>query len=187
MARLRNKEGELLEANMRMAWILFDNRQSLGSRIYDFNKVLGDKAAEVLTKLAERIEIEVTSSETDDEKVDDLEIDLGEGTSGGDTTTYGALIAVLDNPERREEVAGELRAVCQTIIDAGRTANEGRSALGAVQDANTRLTEVDLTKADPKTYDGIDKELDEIVHRASDLKRKLKDYRKAPAPARENE
>jgi hypothetical protein len=185
VARLKNKEGELLEANMRMAWILFDSRQGLGSRIYDFNKVLGDKAAEVLTKLAEQIEVDVASAETDDEPEDDLDVDLGEGSACEETTPYGALIAVLDDPNRREEVADELRAVCQTIIDAGRTVMEGRSALGAVQDANTRLTEVDLTKADPKTYDGIDKQLDQIVHRASDLKRKLKDYRAAPASENE--
>ena len=173
-ARLKNKEGELLEANMRMAWILFDNRLSLGSRIYDFNRVLGDKAADVLTKLAERVEIDLTSS-AKPVPAEALDVDLGEPESG--STTYGALIAALDDPDEREEIADQLRAVCQTIIDAGKTAKEGRSALAAVQDANTRLTEVDLSKADTKTYDGIDKQLDEILRRATELKTKLKSYK----------
>ena len=185
VARLRNKEGELLEANLRMAWILFDNRQSLGSRIYDFNKVLGDKATEVLSRLAERVEIELPDTEPRDETDDDLDIDFGGDEPG--TTPYGPLITALDDLDRRDEIADELRAVCQTIIDAGRTAKEGRSALGAVQDAHTRLTEVDLTKADPRTYDGIDKHLDEIVRGASALKTKLKGYRDNPASAPESE
>jgi hypothetical protein len=182
VTRLRNKEGELLEANLRMAWMLFDNRQSLGSRIYDFNRVLGDRAADVLTKLAERIEIDLPTE--GDEPEEYLDIDLGEETP--EVTTYGALIVALDDPDRRDEIADELRAVCQTIIDAGRTAKEGRSALGAVQDANTRLTEVDLTKADPKTYDGIDKHLDEVIHRSSDLKAKLRAYKDGTVSPPEN-
>lgn len=154
--------------------ILFDNRLSLGSRIYDFNRVLGDKAADVLTKLAERVEIDLTSS-AKPVPAEALDVDLGEPESG--STTYGALIAALDDPDEREEIADQLRAVCQTIIDAGKTAKEGRSALAAVQDANTRLTEVDLSKADTKTYDGIDKQLDEILRRATELKTKLKSYK----------
>jgi hypothetical protein len=167
---------------LRIAWILFDNRQSLGSRIYDFNRVLGDKAPEVLEKLAERVEVELAESE---ELADeDLDINLGEELGAG-STTYGPLIAVLDDPDRRDEIADELRAVCQTIIDAGKTAKEGRSALKAVQDANNRLTEVDLTSADPKTYHGINKQLDEISTRASELKSKLQSYKDGTTSALE--
>lgn len=54
--------------------------------------------------------------------------------------------------------------------------------MAAVQDANTRLTEVDLSKADPNTYDGVDKQLDEILHRATELKTKLKSYKAGGAP-----
>jgi hypothetical protein len=173
--RLRGKEGELLEANMRVAWLLFDNRLSLGSRIYDFNRVLGEKAGEVLTKLAERIDVDLTAATPTETGGEGLDVDLGETQREG--RAYGPLIAVLDDPDQRTEVADDLRAVCQTILDAGRTAKEGRSALGAVQDANTRLTEVDLTKADPNTYDGIHRQLEEIIHRATDLKAKLQPYR----------
>jgi hypothetical protein len=184
VTRLRAKEGELLEANMRMAWILFDNRLGLGSRIYDFNRVLGEKASDVLSKLAERLEVDLTTTSGSVEAAaadDDIEIDLGEVRNG--STTYGALIAVLDDPGQRENVTDELRAICQTIIDAGKTAKEGRAALAAVQDANTRLTEVDLTKADPKTYNGIENQLEEIIHRATELKAKVQQYKNTGTPA----
>jgi hypothetical protein len=175
VTRLRGKDGALLDANMKMAWILFDNRQGLGGRIYDFNKVLGEKATEVLASLADRLEIDSSTSSAVGETMDDLEINLGDEETTG--TSYSSLIAALDDEERREEIADALRAVCQTIIDAKKTAQEGSSAVIAIRDANTRLAEVDLTRADPKTYDGIDRQLDEIVRRASELKDKIKTYK----------
>lgn len=179
VTRLKNKNGELLEANMRMAWILFDNRTTLGSRIYDFNKVLGEKAVEVLDSLAARMEIDISGAgggdPVPDSEPDDIEVDLGDEEVGA--TPYGALIAALDQEDRREEVTDALRAACQTILDARRTAQEGNSAVIAVREANTRLAEVDLTKADPKSYDGIDRQLDEVIRRAGELKVKLQSYR----------
>jgi hypothetical protein len=183
VTRLRGKDGALLEANMRMAWILFDNRQSLGGRIYNFNKVLGEKAAEVLSSLADRLEIDPAGENPPAETNDELEVDLGEDETTA--SSYSSLIAALDDAERREEIAGALRAVCQTIIDAKRTAQEGSSAVIAIRDANTRLAEVDLTRADPKTYDGIDRQLDEVIRRASDLKAKIKGYKSSGAASEE--
>lgn len=182
VTRLRGKSGDMLEANMRVAWILFDNRGDLGSRIYDFNKVIGEKAGEVLRNLIDRVDIEAPPDGVDegaDPKAtaeDDVPVDFGDDTEAAGSP-FGALIKVLDDDTRREEIAGELRAVCQTIIDATRTAKQGSSALGAVRDAHTRLTEVDLTRADPKTYEGIDRQLAEIIVKATDLKAKLQDYR----------
>ena len=175
VTRLRGKDGALLEANMRMAWILFDNRLSLGGRIYDFNKILGERAQEILTNLADRLEIEPAANPAPANDGDGLDVDLGEEEVVG--TPYSDLISALDNEDRREEISDALRAVCQTLIDAKRTAQEGNSAVSAIRDANTRLAEVDFTKADPKTYDGIERQLDEILRRAADLKTKLNTYR----------
>lgn len=169
VSKLKNKEGPLLEANMRIAWMLFDNRSSLGSRIYEFNKVLGEKATEVLESLSGRIELDEPE---EDQEEDDFEIDLGPQTSASE---YGSLIQALDDEERREEVFEELRAVCQTIIDAGKANKSGNSALVAARDANTRLTEIDLTKADPKTFGGLDKQLEQVILRAESLRSKLAD------------
>jgi hypothetical protein len=169
--RLKGKDGPLLEANLRMAWLLFDNRDSLGGRIYNFNKVLGEKAEQVLAQLAERLDVddEVGGSEYPEVETDELEIDLG----GETQDDYAALITLFDNPQRRDEVFDELKAVCQTVIDSGQQSKAGKAALRAVQDANTRLTEIDLATADPATHTGIDKQLDEIIHRATALKVKL--------------
>lgn len=175
--RLKGKEGPLLEANLRMAWLLFDNRDSLGGRIYNFNKVLGEKAEHVLAQLAERLEIEDDEAEEAASPSDDVfEIDLGGETAPND---YGQLLALFDNPQRREEVFDELKAVCQTVLDSGAASKVGKAALRAAQDANTRLTEIDLSTADPNTHAGIEKQLDEIVHRATALKSKLQEIKDA--------
>lgn len=173
--RLKGKEGPLLEANLRMAWLLFDNRDSLGGRIYNFNKVLGEKAEHVLAQLAERLDIEEEQAEEVDGAADDeMEIDLGGESVGND---YAPLLALFDNPQRRDEVFDELKAVCQTVLDSGAQSKVGKAALRAAQDANTRLTEIDLSTADPNTHTGIEKQLDEIVHRATGLKSKLQEIK----------
>lgn len=171
--RLKGKEGPLLEANLRMAWLLFDNRDSLGGRIYNFNKVLGEKAEHVLAQLAERLDIEEEPAEEAEVVADDeMEIDLGGEQVGND---YAPLLALFDNPQRRDEVFDELKAVCQTVLDSGAQSKVGKAALRAAQDANTRLTEIDLGTADPNTHAGIEKQLDEIVHRVTALKSKLQE------------
>jgi hypothetical protein len=173
--RLKGKEGPLLEANLRMAWLLFDNRDSLGGRIYNFNKVLGEKAEHVLAQLAERLDIEEEQTEEVEGAADDeMEIDLGGEPLGND---YAPLLALFDNPQRRDEVFDELKAVCQTVLDSGAQSKVGKAALRAAQDANTRLTEIDLSTADPNTHSGIEKQLDEIVHRATALKSKLQEIK----------
>jgi len=174
--RLKGKEGPLLEANLRMAWLLFDNRDSLGGRIYNFNKVLGEKAEHVLAQLADRLEVE---DDPPPENVggfaqDSMEIDLGTEATGND---YAPLLVLFDNPEARDEVFDELKAVCQTILDSGAASKVGKAALRAAQDANTRLTEIDFSTADPNTHPGIEKQLDEIVHRATVLKSKLQEIK----------
>jgi hypothetical protein len=168
--RLKGKEGPLLEANLRMAWILFDNRDSLGGRIYNFNKILGEKAEQVLAQLSERLEIEEEPENGNGATMEQFEIDLGDQSP---SNGYTALIGALDDPSRKDEIFDELKAVCQTILDTGQASKAGKAALRAAQDANTRLTEIDLSTADPNTHDGIDKQLEEIVHRATTLKSKI--------------
>lgn len=174
VGRLKGKSGPLLEANMRMAWMLFDNRDSLGTRIYAFNKVLGEKAEHVLAQLADRLDIEEPSGGEGEEFENSLEIDLGDE---GATNSFAPVIALFEDATRRDEVFDELRAVCQTVLDTGQASALGKAALRAAQDANVRLTEIDLSTADPKTHDGILKQLEEILHRAQELRTKLEEIK----------
>ncbi len=176
VGRLKSKDGELLDANLRMAWMLFDNRDSLGTRIYSFNKVLGEKAEQVLAQLAERLDLgEQGDAEVSNaDEVGDLEIDFGDATA---QSSFSPLISLFDDPDRRDEVFDELKAVCQTVLDSGQASAAGKAALRAAQDAHNRLTEIDLTTADPNTHDGIGKQLEEIIHRAQGLRTKLQEIK----------
>ncbi|MBD5656809.1 MAG: hypothetical protein IAI50_16755 [Candidatus Eremiobacteraeota bacterium] len=177
VTRMRNKTGTLREANLRMAWVMFDNRSSLGGRLYDYNKIVGEKAEEVLTQLAERVD---TAIEDEPEEyaappeVDDLEIDLGDEPT---EDRFTALIDIFDDDGRRDEVFDQLRAVCQTILDLGKATKLGNAALMAARNANTTLTEIDLSSADPKTFDGIAKQVESVVHIASDLIKKVSEIK----------
>lgn len=179
VTRLKGKEGQLLEANLRMAWLLFDNRDSLGGRIYNFNKVLGEKAEHVLAQLTKLLDSdEEQTKEVDAAEADTMEIDLGGEQDGN---SYAPLLALFDDPQRRDEVFDELKAVCQTVLDSGAQNKVGKAALRAAQDANARLTEIDLSLADPSTHAGIEKQLDEIIHRVATIKMKLQEIKDGKA------
>lgn len=185
VGRMKNKSGALREANLRMAWIMFDNRSSLGGRLYDYNKIVGEKAEDVLTQLADRVEMPAAEAvqdgvrETSDEE---FEIDLGDEPADDKFTS---LIAVFDDDTRRDDVFDQLRAVCQTMLDAGRAKKLGNAALMAARDANTRLAEIDLAGADPKTYNGIIKQLENVALRANDLIAKFAEIKAGKGPQAE--
>lgn len=166
---LKNKSGVLLEATRRIGWILYD-AGDLGTRLYAYNKIIGEKAADVLKRLASRDDVLV-----DDEYPesggsgdgDDLDVDLGEDTSAPDTDTK--VLDALNDEGRREEVASAVIAVCTTMYEAGKTNEQSQSALRTLREIQTRLMEIDLTKAAPDTHHGIAKQLQEIARIAKDL------------------
>lgn len=182
VGRMKNKTGSLRDANLRLAWVMYDNRSSLGGRLYDYNKIVGEKAEEVLTQLVDRIELNVDEPADDGAEApptEEFEINLGDDPADDKFTT---LIDVLDDETRRDDVFDQLRGVCQTIMDAGRATKLGTAALTAARDANTRLAEIDLTGADPKTYDGITKQLENVIQRANELKIKVAEVKAEKAP-----
>ena len=180
---LKNKSGVLLEATRRIGWILFDNGGDLGTRRYAFNKIIGEKAADVLKRLASREDVIIDDAADDDAEDGvtaevgddgDLDIDLGEDTTAPSTDTK--VLEALNDPARREEVAAAVIAVCQTMYQAGKTSEQGQSALKTLRDVQTRLQEIDLTRASPETHPGIAKQLQEILRLATDLTERNSKY-----------
>jgi hypothetical protein len=169
--QLKAKSGPVLEAMRRVGWILFDNGDDLGTRLYAFNKIIGDKAHDVLKRLGARDDVVSEDTEQDNHAAsgddDDLDIDLGDIAGEQDTTRQ--VLGALNDPSRREEVSAAVIAVCQTMFEAGRTSAQGQSTLRILSDIQTRLQEVDLTKAAPETHPGIAKQLTEIQRLAAEL------------------
>lgn len=71
------------------------------------------------------------------------------------------------------------------MLDAGRAKKLGNAALMAARDANTRLAEIDLAGADPKTYNGIIKQLENVALRANDLIAKFAEIKAGKGPQAE--
>ncbi len=168
--QLKAKSGPVLEAMRRVGWMLFDNGDDLGTRLYAFNKIIGDKAHDVLKRLAARDD--VVNEEGEEQAVltkeyDVLDVDLGNASGQQDPTEK--VLDALNDVSRREEVSAAVIAVCQTMYEAGRTTVQGQSTLRTLSDIQTRLQEIDLTKAAPETYSGIAKQLAEILRLANEL------------------
>lgn len=179
--QLKDKTGEDLELSRRIAFTIQDNSKKLGNRAYAFNFSFGKKSADVAEALAARMNVDMTAPQTGDAQPDDgLDIDLGDDT---EATSYKPLIDLFDDVARRDEVASELIAVCESISSADQDEKRGQAALKAVRDANTKLFEIDISTADPSTHAAIAAQLDSVIARAQKLKNELPG--KAAAPATE--
>jgi hypothetical protein len=106
----------------------------------------------------------------EEESSDGLDIVIDEETEG---TSFKPLIEALDDSNRRDEIAEELIAVCESIKSAEQDEKRGQAALKAIKDANTRLTEVDLSNADAATYKSMLAQLESIIARATKLKEQI--------------
>lgn len=177
---LKNKSGVLLEATRRIGWILFDNGEDLGTRLYAYNKIIGEKSHEVLKRLAGREDVldssddEATDNAPSDRSGDILDVDLGDDTTAPDTDAK--VLEALDDTAKREEVSSAVLTVCQTMFEASRTSALGQTALRVLSDIQARLQEIDLTKAARDTHQGIGKQLQEIIRLATELQQRNDKY-----------
>lgn len=172
---LAGKQGTALEASRRIAWTLVSNSKNLRRRVYDYNFSFDKRTDEVVSALADRLSIDLTTQSNDDDSADDdLDIDLEDDDA---EISLDPLIETFDDISQRQTVSQELINVCDTIMEQDRQGEIGRRALDAVQAANSKLQEVDLTKADANTYQPIETQLDSAIDRATKLKEKLQSYK----------
>lgn len=172
-ALLAGKDPQLQEASRVIAWTLFDNRASLGDRLYAFNAAVGKRAADVLHRLSSTLEIPLSGENSRDIEAQEFDVDLDAEQAA---ISYEAVVAALQGSERREEVVEALIEECRGVVESERHIKSGAAALRSVTTAHSKLSEVDLTKADPATYAGIEKQLDAVLQKASALKTSLAEY-----------
>jgi hypothetical protein len=186
MARLlKNKSGDELELSRRLAFLVEDSSKRMGDRAYAFNFSFGKKSAEVADALAARLDVDLTPATAIKGEGDGtLDVDLEDETEG---TSYKSLIDILDDSTRRDEIAEELVAVCESIRSAEQDQKRGQAALKAVRDANTKLLEIDIAIADSTTFSAISAQLDSIIARASKLKQEISAASTKPKASATNE
>ena len=169
-------EGEMLEAKRRIAWTLLLNTDRLPGRIYEYRFSFEKKTDQVIAALTDRLSLDseatIASDHVDDYE-DSLEIDLDDLETD---VSLGGLIGAFDDPDQREAIGEELVAVCVSINERARQQRVGSQALSAIKSANTNLMNVDLSKADPKTYTSIRAQLTAVGERVTTLEQVLAKY-----------
>lgn len=174
-------EGDLLEAKRRIGWALVANSDNLGRRIYEFNFSFDKKTDEVVTALSDRLGIDLTPRHHVKESPidnDELAVDIGDDEDDTEISLE-AFVDTLDDISQRDTIVQELMDVCNTIREQDRQGAIGNQALNAVKDANSKLMSVDLSKADPNTYNAIDAQLATVKGRVDTLEKALAPYKTA--------
>lgn len=153
-------EGDTLEIKRRIAWTLLENIDLLPGRIYNYEFSFDKKTDDVIAALSERLPIDQDATTVVDGVEDSdslMEVDLDEAGDGD--FQLGRLIRAFDDPTQRESVSGELVDVCVAIHEQTLQSRVGNQALSAIKTANAKLKSVDLSKAEPKTYEAIQAQL----------------------------
>jgi hypothetical protein len=165
-SRLKKKEGVQKEVARRLGWILVDHRGSEG-RIYDLRDVTGNLTTLVINKLQEVYPNETTSEEaaSSDDDSGDFELELTDGVS-----PEQRIVSFLEGSKNNDLLKQEIVNVCRVVVEAQKVQRAGNAALKAIQDANTKLLEVDINTADRQTYKAIGNQLDAIEQRVGHLK-----------------
>lgn len=170
-SRVAKKDSELAHASRVIAWTLYDNRDEVGGRLYNFNSAFGSLAADVLERTATTLNIPTTKPPGAEEpETDDLSIDLDDNQ---ETPSYAGLIEALKAPATRETAAKALIEASITALEVAKGQKDGKAALKAVTEANTKLLSVDLTRARVDTYAGMSKQLESIEERVKKLREQL--------------
>lgn len=155
--RLEGKGEQLKSASRAIAWSLFDNREKLPSRIYDFNAAFGKLASDVLDRFSNNLGIS-TEQHDGDLLEENFLIDIG---SDEEDITYDDVIETLKDGD--EEIIGALIDACQDSIETEKGQKSGDAALKAISQAHSKLASIDLTRANPKTYQAINKQIEAIA------------------------
>ncbi len=175
---VQGKEEGLAEASRIIAWNLYDSREQLDERLYAFNVVIGKNAAEVLDRVASELGIRLTGEAAEDDGSFDVDVDAGDAP-----ISYQPVIDALRDRGKRDEALEVLIEVSRGTIEKERGRKSGGAALKAIITANSRLSEIDLNRADASGYAAIDRQLEQIGKRVVDLRKTLEQLRAATTSA----
>ena len=171
--RLEGKDASLAQASRAIAWSLFDNREKLPGRIYDFNQAFGKLASDVLDRVASDLGLSTSydiGTERGEAKSDDFSIDIDDED---EAISFDSVIDALKDESTRDEAIDALIEAAQSAIEMEKGQKSGEAALKALSQANGKIASVDLSRAAPDTYPKIKKQLDTIEGLCKQLRTKL--------------
>jgi len=163
---IENKNPSQAEASRIVAWNLLENKDKLGARVYSFNAVISKSAERVLNHVAEVMNLPAESTEPEADGTFDVEIPDDASAS----KSFTPVLDVLRDPKTKEEAAEAFVEQSRDIVEEERSKRGASAALKSITAAYAKLSDVNLGAAEAKTYDDIEKKLDQIIERASGLK-----------------
>jgi hypothetical protein len=169
--RVNKKEGIQQEISRTIGWILLDKRGTEG-RIYDLRDVTGNLTQPTVEKLQEVFGSDIPTDVTPLNTQLELELDIEESSGPSEQNVLAFLRTIKGDEAKLQDVF----EICRAVVETKKNSDLGSFALKSVRDAHTKLIEVDLTAADPKTYLPIQKQLDIIETRLSHLKTEISKY-----------
>lgn len=168
--RLEGKDANLAQASRVIAWSLFDNRDKLPGRIYDFNPAFGKLASDVLDRVASDLGLSTADEAVAEDGGEGFSIDFDDEETA---VSYDAIIDALKDDDARDEAVDALIDAAQSAIETERGQKSGEAALKALSQANGKIASVDMSRAAPETYPKIKKQLDTIESLCKQLRAKL--------------
>lgn len=164
---LDGKPEALKDASRAIAWTLFENSPKLPGRLYNYNVVFGKQADVVMNQLSEDMGISL-SSETSTGGAGSFDFDMGEESG---QTNYQPLIDILKS--KNKEAIETLLEISVNVVESEKDKKSGEAALKAITVANSKLAEVDLSRANPETHISIKRQLEAIIQRATNLRQEV--------------
>jgi len=171
--RLEGKDANLAQASRVVAWTLFDNRDKLPGRIYDFNPAFGKLAGDVLDRVASDLGLSTNNGKNSEETaVQDSDFSI-EFDDPEEEPSFDSVIDALQDEGTRDDAIDALIEAAQSAIEMDKGQKSGEAALKALSQANGKIASVDLSRAVVATYPKIKKQLDTIEGLCKQLRTKL--------------
>lgn len=170
---IENKDVGLQHASRAIAWSLYENRDKIQGRIYNYNNAIGKLASDVLERVVDKLGISVGSKSSAPE-TEGFDIDFDEDE---EIIDYSSVIEQLHDSETKSEAFDALIEAAQTAIEVDKGQKSGQAALKAVGQAHAKLMAVDIMRAAPDTHQAMLKQLGAIEQLAHTLIGKVKAYK----------
>jgi hypothetical protein len=166
--RVRKLGPEEQAAARRICWLLFDQRESLGRRVYDYREIAGELSTKAIAGLCETFDLVPVDEEADDLGSDGLVMPQLSG-SGEAAALAGFLDAQGDDDDVRQRVT----EFCGDMLDAERGQQLRKAALNYARAAHAKLNQIQPDSADPSALAALVQQLHAIVHKAEALLREI--------------
>ena len=176
----RSKLGrESEDARRTVGFVLAKEAGSVPGRVYRFKPVFDKEFPRFAEIYAQREGINLPH--TQQQSPPDQEEPQSSGTSdplqklstpelSTPAIDYGELTTKLKDLKNSKDIGRAITDIAEELRDAGKEKSTGMAALKSAQTANTKLQEMDLSKADPATIEAIVAQLDTAIDRAKGLR-----------------